>query len=68
VQSLALTSSVGPWTNGGTGETITNISLWSAASAGTFYGSITLTVSKAWASADTLTLNTCTFTASPLAA
>ena len=65
-RSLALTSSVGPWTNGGTSETITNISLWHTTGT-VFCGSITLTVSKAWASGDTLTLNSCTVTLSPLA-
>ena len=66
-ESLALTSSPTAWTNGGTSETITNISLWTASTAGTFVGSVTLTASKAWAASDTLTLNTCTITLSPLA-
>ena len=65
-RSLALTSATGPWTNGGTSETITNISLWHTTGT-VFCGSITLTASRAWASTDTLTLNTCTITASPTA-
>ena len=44
------------WTNGGTSETITDISVWSAASAGTFLFSAALSSSKAWASGDTLQL------------
>jgi hypothetical protein len=54
--ALALSASVGPWTNGGTSETITNISVWTASSAGTFLFSVALTTSRAWASADTFTL------------
>jgi hypothetical protein len=56
--ALALSGSVGPWTNGGTSETLTDISVWTASSAGTFLFSVALTASKAWASADTFTLNT----------
>lgn len=56
--ALALSGSVGPWTNGGTSETITDISVWTASSAGTFLFSVALTASKAWASGDTFTLNT----------
>lgn len=56
--ALALSGSVGPWTNGGTSETLTDISVWTASSAGTFLFSVALTSSKAWASADTFTLNT----------
>lgn len=47
----------GPWTNGGTSETITHVSIWSASSAGTFKGSFALAASKAWASGDTLTID-----------
>jgi len=45
------------WTNGGTSETITDISVWSAASGGTFLFSAALSASKAWASGDTLQLS-----------
>lgn len=54
--ALALSGNVGPWTNGGTSETLTDISVWTAASGGTFLFSIALSLSKAWASADTFTL------------
>lgn len=66
--AIALSGAVGPWTNGGTTETITDIAVWSAATSGTFYWSAPLTVAKAWASGDTLTLNTCGLSITPLAA
>lgn len=56
--ALALSGSVGPWTNGGTSETLTDISVWTASSAGTFLFSVALTASKAWVSGDTFTLST----------
>lgn len=65
--ALALSSSVGPWTNGGTSETITDISVWTASSAGTFSFSVALTTPKAWASGDTFTLNTLGVSLSPQA-
>lgn len=54
--ALALTGTNPSWTNGGTSETITHVSIWSASSGGTFLFSVALTASKAWASADTFTL------------
>lgn len=54
--SIAL-SSTPQWTNGGTNETITDISVWSAASSGTFLFSAALSTSKAWSSGDTLQLS-----------
>jgi hypothetical protein len=51
-----------------TTETITDISVWSAATSGTFYWSAPLAVSKTVANGDTLTLNTCGLSLSPLAA
>lgn len=61
-------TSVGPWTNGGTSETITHVSWWSASSGGTFKLSAALTASKAWVSGDTLVLDTASITFSPQAA
>ena len=43
--SKAMTGTAGPWTNGGTSETLSHISLWSASTAGTFNGSAALTAS-----------------------
>ena len=66
--AIALSGAVGPWTNGGTTETITDVAVWTASTAGTFLWSAPLTVQKAWASGDTLTLNSCTLSIVPLAA
>jgi hypothetical protein len=66
--SKAASSSVGPWTNGGTSETLTHISLWTAASAGTFNGSAALTASQAWVSTNTFTLTSLSIAITPIAA
>jgi hypothetical protein len=60
--------SLGAWTNGGTSETITHVSLWTASTAGTFIQAFTLTASQAWVSTNTLTLPTFTPSYIPLAA
>jgi hypothetical protein len=64
VMSLSASPS---WTATGT-DTITHIALFSASSAGTFYGSAALTTSKTVASGDTLTLSTLSISVTPLAA
>lgn len=56
------------WTNGGTSETLTHISIWSASSAGTFFYSIALTTPQAWASANTFTLTSLSVSMAPIAA
>lgn len=66
--SKAMTSMGGSWTNGGTSETITDISLWTLVSAGTFKGSIQLTASQAWVSTNTFSLTTLSIAITPLAA
>jgi len=66
--SKTLSSNVGPWTNGGTSETLTDISLWSASTAGTFKVSGQLSSSQPWASGNTFTLTTLTISFTPLAA
>lgn len=66
--SITLSAMGGTWTNGGTSETLTHISVWSASSAGTFFYSVALTASQAWASGNTFTLNSLTVSISPLAA
>jgi hypothetical protein len=58
---------VAQWTNGGTSETITGISLWSAASSGTFWLSAPLGVSLPWTSTHVLTLSTLTVVLGPQA-
>jgi hypothetical protein len=65
---MTMSTTTTAWTNGGATETLTDISLWSAASAGTFLISLPLTVSKPWASGDTFTLNTLSLTLTPIAA
>lgn len=66
--ALALTGTNPAWTNGGTSETITDISVWTAITGGTFLFSVALTASKAWASADTFTLSSLGLSLSPQAA
>jgi hypothetical protein len=66
--SKAMTGTAGPWTNGGTSETLSHISLWTLVSAGTFQGSGALSSTKAWASTDTFTLSSLSIAISPLAA
>lgn len=56
--ALSLGTPPSAWTNGGTSETLTHISVWTASTSGTFLFSVALTASKAWASADTFTLTT----------
>lgn len=66
--SKAASGSVGPWTNGGTSETISHISIWSASTAGTFNGSAALTASQPWASTNTLTITAFSVAITPIAA
>ncbi|OQQ12982.1 hypothetical protein B0675_39895 [Streptomyces sp. M41(2017)] len=65
--ALALTGTNPSWTNGGTSETITDISVWSAASGGTFLFSVALSSSKAWSSGDTFTATSLSLSLSPQA-
>lgn len=66
--SKASSASVGPWTNGGTSETLSHISLWTASTAGTFNASAALSASQAWASTNTFTLTSLTIAITPIAA
>lgn len=61
-------ATLGAWTNGGTSETITHVSLWSASTVGTFYQSFALSSSQAWVSTNTLTITTFTVSFTPIAA
>ena len=56
------------WTNGGTSEAISHLSVWDASSGGNFLFSVALTSSQAWVSTNTLTVTSLTLTYSPLAA
>ncbi len=66
--SKAMTSMASTWTNGGTSETLTHISLWSASTAGTFNGSAALSASQAWGSTNTFTLTSLSIAITPIAA
>jgi hypothetical protein len=48
--------------------TVSHISYWTAATAGTFKGSVALSVAKAVVNGDTLTVNTLTSSITPIAA
>jgi hypothetical protein len=65
--ALALASTPTAW-NMTTTETITDISIWTASTSGTFLWSAALAVNKTVANGDTLTLNTCGLSFAPLAA
>lgn len=66
--ALALTGTQPVWTNAGTGETLTHISVWDASSAGNFLWSTALTSSQPWASGNTFTLTALGISFTPLAA
>jgi len=66
--SMGLTSSPAAWTNGGTSETLTHISVWDSTSAGNFMYSAALTASQAWNTGNTFTLTSLTISLTPLAA
>ncbi|MEU1043958.1 hypothetical protein ABZ400_02225 [Streptomyces sp. NPDC005897] len=63
--ALSLSAAPAAWTNGGTSETLTHISVWTASTGGTFLFSVALTASKAWASADTFTITSLGASLSP---
>lgn len=66
--SIAISGTNPSWTNGGTSETISHISVWDASTSGNFLYSVALTASQAWVSTNTLTLTSLTVSLSPLAA
>lgn len=66
--SQANSAAPAAWTNGGTSETLTHISVWSASTAGTFFYSVALTASQAWASGNTFTLTSLSISLTPIAA
>jgi hypothetical protein len=66
--SKAMTAIEEAWTNVTTTETLTHISLWSAAAAGTFKGSAALTDSQAWVDTNTFTLTSLSIAITPIAA
>lgn len=66
--SMSMSTTAPVWTNGGTSETLTHISVWDSTTAGNFQYSAALTASQAWASGNTFTLTTLTFALTPIAA
>lgn len=66
--AIALTGTQPVWTNGGTTETITHISVWDAVTAGNFLFSAVLTAPQAWVSTNTFTLTTLGIAVTPIAA
>ena len=65
--AVSLTGTNPSWTNGGTSETLTDVSVWSASSGGTFLWSVPLSSSQAWVSTNTFTLTTLSVSVSPQA-
>jgi hypothetical protein len=65
--SISLTGTQPVWTNGGTSETLTGITVWSAITAGNHLLTADLTSTQAWASTNTFTLNSFSVSLSPLA-
>lgn len=66
--AIALTGTSPSWTNGGTSETLTHVSIWDAITAGNFLWSAVLTASQAWASGNTFTLTSLGVSLAPVAA
>ena len=67
--SKTTTGSTGPWTNGGTSESISHISIHTLVTAGTFRASAAITGgAQAWVSTNTLTLTSMTIAFTPIAA
>lgn len=66
--ALSLGTPPSAWTNGGTSETLTHISVWTASTSGTLLFTVALTASKAWASGDQFTLATLSAALTPQAA
>jgi len=66
--AMAQTGTAPSWTNGGTSETLTHISVWDASTAGNFLFSFALSSSQAWASTNTFSLPSYSFALTPIAA
>jgi hypothetical protein len=66
--SKSASASIGPWTNGGTTETLSHFSLWTASTAGTFNGSGTIGTPQQWQSTNTVSMTALTVSVTPVAA
>lgn len=66
--AIAISGTNPVWTNGGTSETLSHVSVWDASTAGNFLYSIALASSQAWVSGNTFTLTVLGVSLAPLAA
>lgn len=66
--SKSMASMSGSWTNGGTSETLSHISMWDSTTAGNFLASAALTSSQAWANGNTFSLTSLSISLTPIAA
>lgn len=66
--AIAITANVGPWTNGGTSETLSHVAFFDASTAGNFLWSAAMGSTHAWASGDQFTLTSAGVSLTPLAA
>jgi hypothetical protein len=66
--AIALSASPTAWTNGGTSETLSHVSMWDNVSAGNPLWTAALAASQAWASGNTFTLTTLGVSITPLMA
>lgn len=65
--ALSLASAVGGWTNTGPEESVTDVSVWTAATGGAFLFSTVLPTPMTWAAGDTMTLTSIVLALAPLA-
>lgn len=65
--SKSMTGTSGPWTNGGTSETLTHLSMWTASTAGSVNATVALSASAAWVSTNSFTLTAMSITITPVA-
>lgn len=66
--AIAQTGTAPAWTNGGTTETITDISVWDAITSGNFMFSFALTAASPWVNTNVATMVTYSLALTPLAA
>lgn len=66
--AIAQSGTAPVWTNGGTSETLTHVSVWDASTGGNFLYSAALASSQAWVSGNTFTLSALGVSITPLAA
>lgn len=66
--AIAMTGTAPSWTNGGTSETLSHISIWDASTSGNFLASAALSSTQAWVSGNVFTLSTLGISISPTAA